>query len=255
LPFELAEEEGCALGSVASAFTIAERIYGVDKLWVAVDSAKIDENLRIALYREIAVEMRAHMADVIRNAVAGRGIADTIQSYSPFVKKLSTLRHRLLPKTMKQHTEDFGARLLDQGAPKEVVDQIVRLAQLDGAIGLGAIASAKGHDVEDITQAFTRLGDALGLGWAQGVAMQMDPEDPWERLLVASLARDFQTIRFEFLKRRTDDRPAEAVEKWLADNKARADSFHHMVEGARQAAAPTPAMLAQIAGQARNLLG
>ncbi len=255
LPFELAEEEGCNLGNVASAFAIAERIYDVGKLWNAVDEAKIEESLRLELLREIAVEMRAHMADIIRNAVAGRSLSETIATYGPYVKKLSVTRNRLLPQTMKQQTQAFGIRLVEQGAPEDIVHQIVRLAQLDGSIGLAALASAKGQDVKQITAAFTRLGDALGLSWAQSAAMQMDPEDPWERLLVASLARDFQTIRFDFLKRRSGDRLKESVDKWLLDNKSKTDGFRQMVERAQQGTTPSPAMLAQIAGQARNLLG
>ena len=41
----------------------------------------------------------------------------------------------------------------------------------------------------------------LGLDWAQSTAAMMNPSDPWERLLVAGLARDFQQMRFEFLRR------------------------------------------------------
>ncbi len=94
----------------------------------------------------------------------------------------------------------------------------------------------------------------LGLGWAQNAAMQMDPHDPWERLLVAGLARDFQAMRLDFL-RRQKGAPGEAVAKWLAANGTHVAAFRATVDRARQGGVATPAMLAQIAGQARSLLG
>ena len=85
--------------------------------------------------------------------------------------------------------------------------------------------------------------------------MQLDPRDPWERLLAAGLARDFQAMRLEFLARKGGKKPEDAVAKWIADNDVKAKAFRAMVDRARTSTIPTPAMLAQIAGQARVLLG
>ena len=141
------------------------------------------------------------------------------------------------------------------GAPRKIAERLVRMAQLDGAIGLAALASSAKGDVAVLTQAFTAVGDALGIGWAQGAAMQMDPHDPWERLLVAGLARDFQAMRLDFLRRRAAKKPLEDAAEWLAENEPRVRAFKATVDRAKLVGIPTPAMLAQIAGQARVLLG
>ena len=85
--------------------------------------------------------------------------------------------------------------------------------------------------------------------------MQMDPQDPWERLLVSGLARDFQAMRLDFLRRRSAKKPLDDTQFWLAENEARVRAFKATVDRAKLGAMPTPAMLAQIAGQARVLLG
>ena len=188
-PFELMEEEGCSLSEVASAFHIAEQVFDARALWDSIDSAKINETSRLILLAQIAIEMRAHMADVIRNSVQGRSMGTTIALYRAVVAQLSDARETLRPEDVRQQTEAFHARRVAQGAPKKIADAIVRIAQLDGAIGLAALANAQKHDVHALTRAFTAIGDALGIGWAQGVAMQLDPNDPWERLLAAGLAR------------------------------------------------------------------
>jgi len=254
-PFELAEEEGCGLGEVAAAFAIAERIYDLPALWQAIDTAEMPESTRLLLFNQTAVEVRAQMADLIRNAAEGRDVGAATALYTPVVQKLSTSLDSLLPADVRHQTESFGARLVEHGAPRKIADRLVQMAQLDGAIGLAALSATQKADVTALTQAFTALGDALGIGWAQGTAMQMDPHDPWERLLVAGLARDFQAMRLDFLRRRAAKKPLADTQGWVADNEGRVRSFKAMVDRARMAGLPTPAMLAQIAGQARVLLG
>ena len=88
----------------------------------------------------------------------------------------------------------------------------------------------------------------------------MNPSDPWERLLVAGLARDFQQMRLDFLKAlsRTEAGkadPAAAAEEWARAHTAAIRTFRGMVQRAEKTVPLTPAMLAQIASQARNLLG
>ena len=254
-PFELAEEEGCGLGDVAAAFAIAERIYDLPSLWHAIDNGEMAESTRLMLFNQAAVETRAQMADIIRNAHAGRDVGAATAIYAPVVEKLSAALDSLLPADIRHQTESFGTRLIDNGAPRKIADRLVRMAQLDGAIGLAALSSTQKGDVTALTQAFTAIGDALGIGWAQGTAMQMDPHDPWERLLVAGLARDFQAMRLEFLRRRGTKKPVEDVHGWVGENAERVRAFKAMVDRAKLAGMPTPAMLAQIAGQARVLLG
>jgi glutamate dehydrogenase len=253
-PFELAEEEGCSLAIVAEAFAIAERLFDLPALWTEIDAAKIPEAARIMLYNQVAVETRAHMADLIRNGKEGRSVMDAVADYGAVIDQLSAARKELLTPDVAAQTEAYGDKLAQAGAPAKLVTKLVRMAQLDGAIGLAALATERKADAKELTKGFVRLGDALGLGWAQNSAMQMDPKDPWERLLVAGLARDFQAMRLDFL-RRQKAMDAEAVGTWLAKHQDRVAMFRNMIDRARRGGLPTPAMLAQIAGQARTLLG
>jgi glutamate dehydrogenase len=67
-----------------------------------------------------------------------------------------------------------------------------------------------------VASAFTRLGAVLGLDWAQATAARLSPSDPWERLLVGGLARDFQQMRLDALRRWNGGDPVAAVDE-LAD--------------------------------------
>jgi glutamate dehydrogenase len=253
-PFELAEEEGCSMGVVAEAFAIAERLFDLPALWEEIDAAKISESARIMLFNQVAVETRAHMADMIRNGREGRSVGEAVAAYAPIIAQLSAASKELLSSEASAQTEAYGNRLAERGAPPKLAAKLVRMAQLDGAIGLAALATERKADPKELTKAFVAIGDALGLGWAQNAAMQMDPHDPWERLLVAGLARDFQAMRLDFL-RRQKGAVGEAVAKWLVAQGERVIAFKTTIDRAKRGGLPTPAMLAQIAGQARTLLG
>ncbi len=253
LPFELAEEAGCPLDDVAEAFLIAEGVFDLPKLWAEIEQVEMPEGARLLLFEQVAQETRAHMADILRNAVASRTNDLAIKAYRPGVDRLAEMVDNLLPNEAKRQTSAFRERLRSAGAPTKLAARVARLAELDGAIGLSALATNLQVDVVHVTRAFTALGEALGLDWAQGMAMQLVPSDPWERLLASGLARDFHSMRLAFLGQNRRHKPEEFVSKWLKDNEMRVAGFRRMIDGARTAV-PTPAMLAQIASQARMLL-
>ncbi len=87
----------------------------------------------------------------------------------------------------------------------------------------------------------------------------MSPSDVWERMLVSGLARDFQQMRLDFLRRlsrRKDAKsdPEAAVASWAEQHAAAVRQFRNMIGRAQSHSPVAPAMLAQIASQARNLL-
>ena len=253
-PYELAEEEGASLGDIAAAFVIAEALFDARGLWAMIDGADIGEHARLLLFEQVAVELRAAMADLLRGSVAGRSVGDTIAALTPGIAKLDHAVDALMLDEIKTQARGFATRLAQAGAPKKIVERVVRLAELDGAVGLAGLAERSGTDAIVLTHAFTALGAALGLDWAQGAAMRATPVDPWERLLVAGLSRDFQQMRLEWLARDASA-PQARVTAWLETHAARIRDFRHLVDRAKVSVAPSPAMLAQIAGQARVLLG
>ena len=253
-PYELAEEEGASLGDIAGAFVIAEALFDARSLWSMIDEAELAESARLLLFEQVAVELRAAMADLLRGSVAGRSVGDTIAALAPGIAKLDAAVDTLLLDETRTQARGFAQRLTEAGAPRKIVDRVVRLAELDGAVGLAALAERSGTDAIVLTRAFTSLGSALGLDWAQGAAMRATPVDPWERLLVAGLSRDFQQMRLEWLARDAA-LPEVRVAAWLDAQANRVRDFRRLVDRAKLAVVVSPAMLAQIAGQARVLLG
>ena len=258
-PFELAEEEGTGLDRVAAAFVEARGLFGLDALWRAIDAAKMPEAARIQLFERTAAALRGHMADLLRAGGALEPPSQLLGDVGPGVAELVDHVDDLLADEARGHAAAIADDLLAAGAPPKIAAMVANLFAVDGAVGLARLARDTGLEPLRLTRAFTSLGARLGLDWAQQRASMMSPSDPWERLLVAGLARDFQQMRFDFIRslasgRRAKDDPEGLIERWAIEREPAIRQFRAMI-GRAQAASPlAPAMLAQIASQARNLL-
>jgi glutamate dehydrogenase len=253
--FTLTEEEGASFGQAAAAFVAAERLFGMQVLWDRLDSADLPEQLRLDLFEHAADGLLLHIGDVLRNAPSSMKLAEIVETVQPGIDKLSASLSTLLRREVATESAARRQRLVAQGTPQDIADHIVRLYELNGGIGIAALGRRLGVDEIALTNAYTRLGETLALDWAQAAAARVRPRDQWERLLTAGLARDFEQLRLDFLARKRATDPQEAVEKWVSAHGPRIDQYRRVVDRARHAPGATAPMLAQIAAQARVLLG
>jgi glutamate dehydrogenase len=253
--FSLTEEEGASFGQAAAAFVAAERLFDMQALWERLDGAELPERLRLDLFEHAADALLLHIADILRNTPSSMKLAEIVESVQPGIDKLSSSLSTLLRREVATESAARRQRLIGLGAPEDIADRIVRLYELNGAVGISALGRRLGVDEIGLTNAYTKLGETLALDWAQAAATRVRPQDQWERLLTAGLARDFEQLRLDFLARKRATDPQEAVEKWVSAQGPRIEQFRSVVDRARHAPVTTAPMLAQVAAQARVLLG
>jgi glutamate dehydrogenase len=253
-PFSLVEEEGSSFGQMATAFVAAERLYGMDRLWRALDSEDMPEQVRLELFDQASIGLQLQIADILRCTSPALTPSQIVELLQPGLSKLDAALQDLLRPEPRADAAGVRARLAAIGGPPALVDRIVKLQELNGAVGLAMLGQRTGVDEIALTKAYTQLGEALGLDWAQNAANHFAAGDQWERLLTAGLARDFEELRLGFLDRRAGDDPLNVVDHWVRDQAPRIDQFRRTVERARTAPVTTAPMLAQIATQARVLL-
>ncbi|MGE5562363.1 MAG: NAD-glutamate dehydrogenase [Bacillota bacterium] len=254
IAFDMTEEEGASLKQVVAAFLVAERLLDLDKLWEQIEEAELPETVRIELFSIAASSIRAHLSDVLRAAGGEVRISALCQMLEPGVRKISAAAAKLIRSEVRNEAAARRDRLLALGASEEIVRGLVRLYELDGVFGIAALAARHKVDELAVTRAYTRLGEALGLDWAQQQVARFVAADQWERLLTAGLARDFEQLRIDFLSRCRDDDLDKCVEGYIEQHRPRIEQFRELVARARSEGHVSAPMLAQIAGQARILL-
>jgi glutamate dehydrogenase len=227
----------------------------MEALWAELDAADVAEDVRLALFAQAAAGLQLHIADMLRVTSPTMTPGALVELLRPGLRKLNAMVDDLLRPEARAEAGSLRAELEEMGAPRPITDRIVRLLELNGAVGLAVLGQKLGIDEVQLTRAYTKLGEALGLDWAQNAANHFEARDQWERLLTAGLARDFEQLRLEFLERRKSPDPKAAVDAWVAEQGPRIEQFRRTVERARTASLTTAPMLAQIATQARVLLG
>jgi glutamate dehydrogenase len=200
------------------------------------------------------------MADLMRAGASITPPSEMIAALGKGVTELSSETEALLTTETRQQTDALRKEFADAGAPDSIASDVAHLYDLDGSVGLAALALNSDIKARPLTAAFTDLGERLGLDWAQVTAALSNPSDVWERLLVSGLARDFQQMRLDFLRRLSRRKgaksdPESAVANWAEEHAAAIKQFRAMIRRAQAQGVVAPAMLAQIASQARNLLG
>ncbi len=258
-PFELAEEEGVELYEVAAAFVAAERLFDLRELWDRIDRATMPESARLMLFDRLAAAVGNLMSDVLRSCSGKVDPSALVGDLGKGVAMLSKASGDLLSPESRQQSARLRGHLVDAGAPEELAARVAHLYDLDGGVGIARLASETGIKPIDLAAAFTDVGKRLGLDWAQSTAALMSPSDVWERLLVSGLARDFQQMRLALLRRLARRKDAKRdmsaiVARWVEEQEVAVRNFRAMIARAQAQSPVAPAMLAQIASMARNLL-
>ncbi len=258
-PFELAEEEGVELSQVAASFVAVAHLFDLRALWAELDTAKMEEGARLLLFDRLAAAAANLMSDVLRTGAGRVKPADMVAELGKGVRMLIADTDKLLGSELKSQSAKLHERFTKAGASDAVASRVTHMFDLDGSVGLAQLASDTEIGARMITEGFTDVGAKLGIDWAQSTAATMNPSDVWERLLVSGLARDFQQMRLELLRRLARRKDAKkdmpgVVENWLGDHEVAVKQFRAMVERAQAQTPVAPAMLAQIASMARNLL-
>jgi glutamate dehydrogenase len=252
-PQELMEEEGCSLADVAAAFVAVEDIADMRRLWAELDAAPMGEDARLNLFHQAGTGMASLMSEYLR-LQSRETPSQAIARLKPSVSEVAAKVKELISGAADVQWSRLEKGLVESGAPAALAADVARLYKLDGALSVAHLAQQQGDDVTVLARAFTTMSEALGLDWAQSAAAQMSPADPWERLLVNGLARDFQQILLGFLSKLPADQLQQSVHSWLGDNAARVAIFRATVEKAQRLPSPNGAILSHIAGQARGLL-
>ncbi len=259
-PFELAEEEGVELSEVAAAFVAADRLFDLRELWDAIDRTAMPESARLMLFDRLAAAVGNLMSDVLRSASGTVDPSALVGDLGKGIALLAKASGDLLSPESLQQSARLRNQLVEAGAPEDLAGRVGHLYDLDGGAGIARLASESGIKPVDLAAAFTEIGKRLGLDWAQSTAALMSPSDVWERLLVSGLARDFQQMRLALLRRLARRKDAKKdlsaiVAKWAEEQDVAVRNFRSMIARAQAQSPVAPAMLAQVASMARNLLG
>ncbi len=254
-PFAIAEQEGTSLGHVANAYAGVSALFDLPALWAAIEGDDAPAQAKLTLLVAAASAASQHLSDMVRITGPNDQPAAMVARLAGGLRRLDAALDGTVSREAMARIDTFTTQLGETGGSSAVIRAIVRLGAMDGAIGLAALAAESGLDEVKLAEAYVRLGDALSIDWAKSAAITLDPTDPWERLLVAGVARDLEQLRLDLLGRiATKEQPLAAVEHWLVEHAPRVEQLRARAARARAGGVVTPTILAQLSSQARAVM-
>ena len=252
---DLAGELGCSKAHIVSAFVAARALFNLPELWRAIDAADVEPKVALGLHAEAARVMRVLVGDLARRPGADHPSA-LAQRLAPGLNRLLPKLDQLLRPEPRAIIDALRSRLTAMGSPDNVTGWLATLHALSGATGIVDLAAERHFDEAEAAEAYTRVGEALGIDWARGIAAGLLPADSWERLLVSSTMRNLETMRLDLIRRITPEGgdPLAKVEQWLKDNADRVARISGAIARARAGGKPTLAMLAHLTSVAQAAL-
>src|SRR3546814_5829262 len=157
--------------------------------------------MRISDWSSDVCSSDLQIADLIRSLPTGTLPGGGLEMLQPGVSRLADEVDRLLRSETLRRAETIADHLAALGAPPALTERARTLFKMDGAVGLARLARKLDVSEIDVTQAFTRLGETLGIDWVQSTAARMVPSDPWERLLVSGVRSEEHTSELQSLMR------------------------------------------------------
>ena len=259
LAFDLAEETGMHLDHVAAMFVAARDIFNLRALWRLIDSYdyKVAAKVQTAALIDASRMLRLHMADLLRYCGEQMSPSAVVAKLKPGIDRTTADVFSLLRPEPRAQVEAYRAHCVADGIPEDVTARLLQLKALDGAIGVSNLAADIKVPDAQLAEAYTILGEQLGLDWANGACEQLAPADPWERLLLSGTSHECERLRLDLIRRLVPegDDPVARIQQWLAGNDSKIARARALMAEMRSQPPMTTAKLTHLTTQVRQLIG
>ncbi|MGE3918775.1 MAG: NAD-glutamate dehydrogenase, partial [Hyphomicrobiaceae bacterium] len=185
-PLTLADAAGRPVAEVAFAFMAARGMLDLASLWGRIDAldGKLDGEAQLALYERVRRALVAASTELLREGVAARPLAQTIDRCRRGCLAIGEALERVAPPSCNARLAADGKVMREQGVPDDVARDIARLTALVDTPAIVAIAEKTGASVEDSARAYLGLGAQLRIDEIVARAQELAPADDYERLAI-----------------------------------------------------------------------
>ena len=259
--FRLREETGASTSDIARAYLAAREIFAMPRLWEQVEALDNVANARGQLTALLQARRLCERAArwLLRNRPRPMDIAETIAIFSEGVARVSDALPQMLSEEQIAHANHMRDALVADGIGQELASEVSWYPELDVALDVVAVASAREIPVEEAAPVYFELGHVLGLDWLKSRVVDLPRDNRWQALARAAL-RDDVYARQRGLTANAlgvdDGDAAERVARWIEHNNSAVVRCQDILTDLRSGAgAPDFAMLSVAMGEIRALEG
>jgi glutamate dehydrogenase len=176
------EETGADPAAIARAYSIAREIFAMRGLWFDIEALdnKVSAAMQYDMFYRAARLLRHTSYWLLRERGRDLHIENSVRELKPGVEALADRIDSVLDAAARARLDAVHAELTTGGVPEKLALRIARLAMLEPALDIVALASGEKTPVNDVARVYFELGAALGLDWLHTEIDGLSVDGTWQ---------------------------------------------------------------------------
>jgi glutamate dehydrogenase len=221
----LAEETGASAVEIIRAHTVAWRVFGIDRLWSAVEA--LDNQVPAQVQTSMFLEARRLVERASRWLLHNRrppiDVTATIEAFGAGVEAVTGKLVDLLVGDELETYEKRRSELTEAGVPGDVAEQFALLTPVYSALDIVGVSVLTDRPVEEVAEVYFAVEDRLQLGRLRDLVNALPRDDRWHTLARAALRDDLyaahSALTADVLSSTEPSKPAhERLSSWIEAN-------------------------------------
>ncbi|RLU78908.1 NAD-glutamate dehydrogenase [Streptomyces griseocarneus] len=188
----LREETGASLEEIVRAQTAAREIFGLGKVWDAVEAldnlVPADVQTRIRLHSRRLVERGTRW--LLNNRPQPLQLAETIEFFRDGVAAVWFQLPKLLKGADAEWWQAIHDELVAAGVPDDLAVRVAGFSSVFPALDIVAISDRTGKEPLDVAEVYYDLGDRLHIAQLMDRIIDLPRSDRWQSMARASIRED-----------------------------------------------------------------
>ena len=176
------EDTAAEPAAISRAYTIAREIFSMRTLWAdieALDNAA-SANVQYAMFYRTGRLLRHTSYWLLRERGKDLHIDNAVRELRAGVEQLTNSIDASIGGEACVQYDATLAELTTNGVPEKLARRIARLALLEPALDIVALARNERVPVADVARVYFELGMSLGLDWLHGEIDRLTVDGPWQ---------------------------------------------------------------------------
>jgi glutamate dehydrogenase len=226
----LIERTGMTPSDIARAYTIACRVFGLDKLWREVEAldAKVPANVQVDMLGRINGLLERTTLWFLRNGSRPLDIARHVGQFRDGIQVLADGLEDVMPAHYLDDMQERARTFVDKGVPEPLALRVTGLVNLISGCDVVRLAQTRNRPVAEVARLYFAMGARFRLGNLRASAEALPASTHWQRLATAGMIEEIYAHQIGLTAQVLDCAPepastGKALKAWIDRNKVLID--------------------------------
>ena len=214
------EETGADPAVIARAYSIAREVFAMRSMWFDIEALdnKVSAAMQYGMFYRATRLLRHTSYWLLRERGRDLHIENTVRELRPGVEALADQIDSVLGGAARARHDRVHSELSAGGVPEKLARRVARLAMLEPALDIVAMASSEKSPVIEVARVYFELGALLGLDWLHTEIDGLSVDGSWQATARTGLRdaamRAHRELTLQVLRMRGS--PAQRLAAWSA---------------------------------------